>query len=181
MSNEHVDGRANAPLPVQGATPFAVSQERYHIVRATLPCPARGICINPTIQGVDVHYVEGRTHPCTAHKGRCPWCADGSRLRWYGYMPCLLPEKGRVGLIELTHRAVTDAGCLAGVKSLRGQGIKVERLGQGKRARCSLSFENYRPSGKLPEPIDTSAALDVIWGEFAMPRTFDYLEEVPLQ
>lgn len=69
---------------------------------------------------------------------------------------------------------------LVGVESLRGQGIKVERLGGGKRSRCSLSFENYRPSGKLPAPIDTSRALDVILGEFAFPREFDFIEEVPL-
>lgn len=91
MSNGHGTAGPTRTLPVQGATPSAASQERYHIVRATPPCPARGICINPKIQGVDVHFVEGRTHPCTREKGRCPWCADGNRLRWYGYMPCLLP------------------------------------------------------------------------------------------
>lgn len=181
MSTDNGSGRTNSTLPVQGVTPFSASQACYHIVRAKPGAPAQGICINPSIHGAIVHYVEGRSHECTAKQCRCPWCADGNRLRWYGFMPVLLPTGGRIGLIELTEKSVTDCHELQGMGSLRGKGIKVARLGEGKRSRCALSFEDYRAAGRLPSAIDTEQALRDIWGHFALPRAFPDWEEVPLQ
>jgi hypothetical protein len=180
MLHDNGNSRTNGPLPVQGVTPFPAGLARYHIVRCKPGSPALGVCVNDAIWGETVHYVEGRSHPCQEDRGRrCMWCAEGNRKRWYGYMPVVLPGPGRIGLIEVTYEAAKECVDLRTPGSLRGRGIRVERQGVSKRGRCVLSFESITLRGKLPAMIDTRAALDVIWSEFALQPELPDMGEVP--
>lgn len=180
MPQGNGSGRANA-LPMQGATPFPAGQPRYHIVRAKPGSDAQGVCINKAIHGEEVHYVDGRSHPCRRRERPCLWCQEGNRLRWYGYMPALLPGSGRIGFIEITFEAAKEAMRSFDRGFLRGIGIRVRRMGQSKRGRCVLTFEDVRVQGPLPAEVDTRAGLYAIWDEFvhAPPLPFQP-QEVPL-
>lgn len=157
---------APASLPFSGEAPFVTGGKFFPICRAKPGAKVYGVVVNPTVFGARCHYVDGRTFRCRVEEVPCPGCQEGNRVRWQGYLPFLDPITGRIGLAEITAQAAKDCPTLQVVgKSLRGLWIILERLGQSKRARVRVTFEEKTMNGRLPPPIDTAAALSSVWGQ----------------
>lgn len=130
----------------------------------------------------DMHYVPGLgSVPHVIPEELCLYCRQGWRLRVYGYWGCLLWPKQTLAVFELTWDCLRTNPHIADRNAaLRGRGIKLERVGKGKRCRVFLTVaeRDQTPADvlrTLPAEYDVRAAMNRIWGlrPPALPEPLD--------
>jgi len=132
------------------------------------------ICLSSRLVGVFVHFVDGRTTPCTEQppKGKHP----GSRChvdhlrtstRWQGWLAVQLQKCPLPFMLSITEAVVRDAKSLLVMSgNLRGLRMLLFRSNSSPRSKlCCQLFEGASAweGGLLPEP-DVREFLFRLWG-----------------
>lgn len=130
------------------------------------------ICVSQRVEGVWLHWIDGRTIPCTGADDGCPY-HDRPRegeLRWKGYFPAVKSVGAGLVYGEITEEAWKGAPLLrqlSDANQLRGVRIAMARLRGGERrpVRVGLPFADQVIPRivLLPECPDVRAALAVLW------------------
>lgn len=115
------------------------------------------------------HNLKGRTKPCLEPFYECPACKEGHSKRWYGLLPILPEEGGRIRLLMITWEGYRRSQQLkANDGHLTGKMLSVLRDGKVVFAPLHIQvLEPFGPLARIPKlpTIDFEASLAKTWGQ----------------
>jgi len=123
------------------------------------------IALSDRVTCAATHY-SGRTRPCMEQFGKkCESCEAGWEPRWVGYFAAWHIQRKQKVVVELT---ATAADLLAAhaekVGSIRGQLIRLSRLGDRKNGPLEISWQHSNtPADQLPASFDVEDVLRRLW------------------
>lgn len=155
--------RIPAPVAVP-LTPRGVPVQR---------CPIGGTlvfrCLSPAILATEVHWEaypekKGRDRPCYG-SATCPFCARGQPARWVGWVAGLVLPINRIRLVPFSRYCWDNSPVLRSVYArMRGEGIKLERLGPGPTGKVVAGLIRLPPEMECPPEPHLEHALGALWG-----------------
>jgi hypothetical protein len=124
------------------------------------------IVLAETFIGLDTHYGNHRTHPCTKPTSACPGHLAQWPIRWKGYLFVKEPSVSRPFFLGLTPGSVEELKDAAqGKVSMRGMIVNVSRTGKHKNAPLQVQYVGeYQGEEPLPTEQDVMPTLLRIWG-----------------
>lgn len=159
MNHDHV---AWGPPPVPGE-----HRPALNIVSAPPSGHLDFVLLTPQIHGVDTHWIDGRTTPCTRGNGcKCEIMEMGSRWKgWFGGVSC---QSRRLCLVELTALAWLNLSSKLSQSqrdSLRGFVLRLSRCRRTKSGKVIAELVRPDPVAEdlLPPPPDVQFELARIW------------------
>lgn len=170
-----VSGESFLATPLRGQ-PLPVRETPY--VRVVYPRPEQPcqvISVSSNVVGVLMHWGANNSYPCIKEYTTCPWCKDGLRKLWYGWLiGADQIRKGRV-LLQLTEGAVRNNPYLADpAEDLRGARIDLTRVKDGKASyvRAVVKMNYARVDLQRDEP-------DVIRELYGFYKLTPFLDRAP--
>lgn len=152
---------------VQWVAAPPIDRPRYiPILSPKVGVPCAALVVSPGLVGVNTHFMNNRTQPCTGAANGCFGCKAGLSARWKGYLGCWHPGFSRYILAELTAQAASDCHALLGDGSanLRGMEVIMHRRGKARNGPVQAEFRPGRiEAAKVPAPFDVKKALMRIW------------------
>lgn len=159
VSNPYRGPLRRVPCPNAPRVPYV------KILRPKKGCTVRVVSLSQQIMGVEIHYRDRLSIPCTGVPHKCPGCVAVMPKKWRGYIVGLEQPQHKLWIVEFTPCAYRE--CLAmpafGM-SLRGRTIGLYRMRHSDRAKVQASVSDQRVSYELPECPDLEALLQRIWG-----------------
>ncbi len=136
------------------------------------------ICIGEQIEGLWLHWIDGKTIPCTGEDEGCPY-HRGDRegeLRWKGYFAAVRAIGTPIVYGEVTEEAWKCSPLLVNLsqqRALRGVRVTLFRKRGGPRRPVIVVMEHHDEvvgrADLLPKCPDVRRAVSVLWG--AQPST----------
>lgn len=114
------------PLP-ERTTPYV------RVLYAKVDTSVSFLCYSPQVVGHMMHWGEKQSFPCVRDYTTCPYCGDGLRKLWYGWLVGSDLLKRGKALLQLTETAVRNNVYLSNPnEDLRGAKIELVRVTDGK-------------------------------------------------
>ena len=128
--------------------------------------PIKGICLQPDLTGLMVHWLKTHSAPCLADKSACPGCQAQTPKRWKGYMPILALPSQRISILEITEEGARNCSALwLTFKPLFGRIITATRNGLTANCRQTMTIEDQPTRVDLPASPDLREVLGKIWNQ----------------
>lgn len=147
------------------ATP---SKERAAFLPILSPRPRQVltvVALSEAILGVETHYEDRRTTPCTGLDNGCPYCSARRLSRWKGFVACLCPGSSKTGILEVTKGAAdANPSLFTPGTNLRGLYLRAERVGPNPNGLVTVRVQAASGLKNLPPVPDLRTALLRIWG-----------------
>jgi len=143
----------------------AVARRLWPIIRVPASGTLEMICWSDEPIGTWVHFVRGRTQPCT-QQDDCPHCLSNLDRRYEAYVWAQCAITAHVKILALpslaAHWLVNE---VCKVKSLNGRILKLKRVGKSKRSQIKITVHGQippdHPDKRLPR---LDLVLVRIWG-----------------
>lgn len=121
-------------------------------------------CLDDRWIGARTHYWAGSTKPCV--RQACLACEEGCPSRWHGWFYAQELRTAEVFIFEFTAGACRlFERHLVHAKSLRGQHVKIFRVGERENGRVVVQFGSRdHDITQLPRPTKLLDSLLKIWG-----------------
>jgi len=124
----------------------------------------RGLVLSDQVIGAKTHWMYGRTKPCTGIEHGCEGCANGTAVRWKGYLAVWLPSSRTGWLLEVTQDAFDHNLELSAVSGLRGKDFKCYRIGPHKNSPVRVELlPSLTELANVPPDPDVQEILARIW------------------
>lgn len=125
------------------------------VLYARANTPVSFLSHSTTVYGHLMHFGAHNSYPCIREYTSCPWCKDGLRKLWYGWLyGADLLKRGKA-LLQLTETAVRNNAYLRDpAEDLRGTKIDLVRVtdGKGSFVRAIVKMAYSRVPADLEEP-----------------------------
>lgn len=158
-------GHKAPPLPSSVPCPPKAGDDFVPIIKPKPNETIDAVCVSQRMVGYLNHYVDGKIVPCYAPERVCPFCDGGQKPRWYGYLGVVvLPRRHRRVLTISLGAAQNSPTLAANDGKLRGLGIRLTRLGDGKNAPVKAVIGAVRERIDLPQEWDVARNLFAKWG-----------------
>jgi len=136
----------------------------FEIMRVPARTALQAVVTSQALDGLPVHYWNGRTIP---HRSgtRCLPCESGRSYRWMCYLGIWVPRTGLQAILEATakvHRAFEQFAERAG--QIRGCGFRIWRPSQQAHGRIVVEFrKDPSQSAEIPPAPPVREIMERIW------------------
>lgn len=147
------------------AEPLQPRKKAYKLVCPGPMQSVDGLIVNPCMEAILAHWIDGRTVPCTASSGACDGCFQSAAVKWKGFLAIAGPDYRGIRILEITSNALATCKALELNRTdLRGYHIRVSRNGPRRNSPCVAALSERRYDTVLPDAIDIRNALYITWG-----------------
>lgn len=123
------------------------------------------VAIHQHVLGYNVHFLDGRTVPCTGTPSTCEGCRRLIAPRWEGYLGIVLLPSRSVRVLKITVGAWRNCSAMSSRQGqLRGLEVQATRMGQRNNSPLRLRLAQGRPDIELPPPWPMQETLARLWG-----------------
>lgn len=161
MSREDLISGVIAPPP----------RRHLDVVRITSTEPEMLVVVSDQVVGIEVHWVHGRSKPCTGDPLTCEWCKVPLSKRWQGYLHVVKPHKRWNGFLEFTANAFDlMVAQLAEGETFRGVIMRVGKTKGGPKGRYLIEVLQRRADmNEIPPAADPWPTLKFLWNVKSKP------------